>query len=55
MTMKSKSPIKNRTGPVPERLKLTGDWENLIGKALAKPRPASGWPVAKAKKKAGNK
>ena len=47
--------LKNATGPKPERLKLAGDWEKLVGKALAKKRPESGWPDAKAKKKAGKK
>jgi hypothetical protein len=29
-----------RTGPKPERLKLRGDWQKLVGKALAKKPPA---------------
>jgi hypothetical protein len=36
-----------RTGPKPERLKLKGEWTNLVGKALKKPRPVKGWPKAK--------
>ena len=40
---------KKRTGPKPDRLKLRGDWEGLIGKALQKKRPAKGWPKAKKK------
>jgi hypothetical protein len=36
-----------KTGPKPERLKLKGDWQGLIGKALAKKRPAKGWQKAK--------
>jgi hypothetical protein len=40
-------PEKKRTGPKPERLKLKGDWESLVGKALAKKRPAKGWPKVK--------
>ena len=31
-------------GPEPERLKLDGDWEQLVGKALKKKRPKEGWP-----------
>lgn len=42
-----KRPEKAKTGPKEERLKLRGDWESLVGKALAKPRPAKGWPKPK--------
>lgn len=38
---------KKKSGPVPERIKLKGDWQKLMGKALAKKRPAKGWPKAK--------
>ena len=31
-------------GPEPERLKLEGNWELLIGAALRKERPVAGWP-----------
>ncbi len=43
---KRKRPEKARavTGPKPERLKLKGDWQMLVGKALKKPRPKKGWP-----------
>ena len=37
----------SKTGPKPERLKLQGDWQGLVGKALAKKRPAKGWPKQK--------
>ncbi len=43
-----KTPKKR--GPEPDRLKLEGDWESLIGKALQKKRPAKGWPKPKRKK-----
>lgn len=46
---------KKPTGPEPERIKLTGDWEKLVGEALKKQRPASGWPKPKAKNKATKK
>lgn len=36
--------LKGKTGPKPERLKLRGDWQALVGKALAKKRPKKGWP-----------
>ena len=39
---------KKATGPIPERLKLKGGWENLVKKALKKQRPKRGWPKAKA-------
>ena len=26
------------------RVSIPGDWESAIGRALAKPRPAEGWP-----------
>jgi hypothetical protein len=35
------------TGPKEQRLKLKGDWQALVGKALAKKRPKKGWPKAK--------
>jgi hypothetical protein len=38
---------RGKTGPKPERLKLKGDWQGLVGKALAKNRPAKGWPKQK--------
>ena len=47
----SRESEKGRTGPKPERLKLKGDWQKLMGKALKKERPAEGWPKAKKKKK----
>jgi hypothetical protein len=43
---------KKRTGPEPDRVKLTGDWERAVEEALRKKRPAGGWPDdAKPKKK----
>lgn len=35
---------KKKPGPEAERLKLKGDWQTLIGKALTKKRPKKGWP-----------
>jgi hypothetical protein len=43
--------MKKKTGPKPERLKLKGEWQQLMGKALKKPRPAEGWPEDKKAKK----
>lgn len=42
--MKKEKRKKAKTGPKEERLKLKGDWQALIGKALKKPRPKKGWP-----------
>jgi len=42
--MEKKKLEKMKTGPKPERLKLKGDWQALVGKALAKKRPKKGWP-----------
>jgi hypothetical protein len=36
---------KKRTGPHPERVKIKGDWETAVGKALKKERPKAGWPI----------
>jgi len=41
---------KAKTGPKEQRLKLKGDWQVLVGKALAKPRPKRAWSKAKGKK-----
>jgi hypothetical protein len=45
--MKKKLREKAKTGPKEQRLKLKGDWEGLVGKALEKKRPARGWPKPK--------
>jgi len=39
--------IKKKTGPKPERLKLKGDWKELLAKALQKQPPKKGWPKPK--------
>jgi hypothetical protein len=35
---------KAKTGPKEQRVKLKGDWQALVGKALQKKRPKKGWP-----------
>jgi hypothetical protein len=35
---------KKKTGPEPDTLKIEGDWETAIKKALDKRRPPEGWP-----------
>ncbi|MCP3904874.1 MAG: hypothetical protein GY715_14705 [Planctomycetes bacterium] len=37
-------PDKERPGPDPERLKIKGDWEDAMRKAIEKKRPPEGWP-----------
>lgn len=32
------------SGPEPDRVRIDVDWENALGKALAKKRPSNGWP-----------
>ena len=31
-------------GPKPDAVKIEGDWEEAMGKAMKKPRPKDGWP-----------
>lgn len=39
---------KKPPGPEPDRLQIdTEDWEDAVGRALNKPRPADGWPSHK--------
>ena len=45
---------KNR-GPKPERVKIDMDWEDAVGKAIKKKRPAGGWPEEDKKKKKSQK
>ena len=35
-------------GPVPERVKIKGNWETTVGKATKKEHPKEGWPTAPA-------
>lgn len=43
---------KNNQSGREDRIKLEGDWGEAVGRALAKKRPARGWPKPKAKKTA---
>jgi hypothetical protein len=43
---KQRKTEKAKTGPKEERLKLKGDWQELVAKALTKPRP-KGWKKPK--------
>lgn len=40
-----------RTGPEPDRVKIEGDWEEAVKRALGKKRPPEGWPRPPGKKK----
>jgi hypothetical protein len=33
-----------KRGPKEERLKINGDWESAVRRALMKKRPKEGWP-----------
>lgn len=44
---------KKRPGPEPDTLKLEGDWEEMVGKAVKKERPKEGWPKPPKKKGRG--
>jgi hypothetical protein len=37
----------------PDPVKIDGDWEDAVGRALKKPRPKEGWPKPEKKKKKG--
>ena len=41
---------KEKRGPKPERLKIEGNWEDAVGRALEKQRPDDGWPDHKDEK-----
>jgi hypothetical protein len=40
----SHSEKKATPGPKAERLKLNGNWKDLVKKSLSKKKPAEGWP-----------
>lgn len=35
-----------KPGPDADRLKIEGDWEDAVKRALKKPQPIEGWPKA---------
>jgi hypothetical protein len=41
-----------KPGPEPGRLKIEGDWEEAMKRALGKKRPPEGWPRPGKKKRA---
>ena len=42
---------RNKPGPKPDHLKLQGDWEEAVQKAIRKEKPEEGWPDDKKGKK----
>ncbi len=44
---------KKKAGPKPDRVKIDKGWEDAIGDALKKKRPAEGWPKPEKEKKGG--
>ncbi len=49
----SKSP-KRQPGPEADTLRIEGDWEDAVKKALRKPPPPGGWPK-ESKREKGDK
>jgi hypothetical protein len=39
-------PRQPKPGPKAETLKIHGNWQDAMGKWLAKPKPKGGWPKA---------
>lgn len=49
---KTSKPLKTKTGPKALSVKIRGNWESAVGKALKKERPKEGWPNIEKKKPA---
>ena len=41
---------KKKRGPKPDKLKINGDWEKALQKAVKKKKPEDGWPEEKNEK-----
>lgn len=50
-----KTQDKKKRGPEGQTVKIEGDWQDAVKSALAKKRPAGGWPKPKPRKEAGPK
>jgi hypothetical protein len=46
----AKKKQKNKRGPKPDTLKIEGDWEQAMKKAIRKEKPEEGWPKHDKKK-----
>lgn len=44
MTDRKPQSDQSKPGPEPERVKIEGDWEEAVSKALKKQKPDEGWP-----------
>jgi len=42
---------KKKAGPKPDAIKIDGDWQQAMGKAMKKKRPVDGWPSSKVTEK----
>lgn len=42
--MPKKKAAKKKRGPLPDRVKIKGDWAEAVKNALGKKRPAACWP-----------
>jgi hypothetical protein len=42
---------KNKPGPKADHLKLEGNWEEVVKKAIRKKKPEEGWPGEQEKPK----
>lgn len=51
MSVKKQPTPKEKRGPKPATVKVTGDWESAVSDALKKEKPAQGWPPPDKKKK----
>jgi hypothetical protein len=38
---------RKKSGPSPNHLKIKGNWEDAVKKAIAKKKPPEGWPDKK--------
>lgn len=45
--MSKQKPEKQKSGPKAETVKIEGDWEDSVKKALEVKRPKEGWPKEK--------
>jgi hypothetical protein len=44
MKKKASKSKRRNPGPVPEVLKIEGDWKDAMRKLISKKRPVGGWP-----------
>lgn len=49
--MSNKKAKQQRPGPVPEVLKIEGNWKDAMRKLISKKRPVGGWPKPEKQKR----